>query len=75
MVGCSSLDKGIGGGKIKKRITLLVTALMLALAMSFGEAATAFADNSHAGGSGHFKGSATPCEKGSNNPNCPPFGH
>jgi len=53
----------------------LVTALILALAMSFGEAAAAFADNPHAGGSGHFKGSATPCEKGSNNPNCPPFGH
>ena len=59
---------------MRKRIVLLITALMLAVAMSFGGAA-AFADNPHAGGSGHFKGSATPCKKGSNNPNCPPFGH
>ncbi len=59
---------------MRKRITLLVVALMMALAMSFGPVA-AFADNPHAGGSGHFKGSATPCKKGSNNPNCPPFGH
>jgi Spy/CpxP family protein refolding chaperone len=60
---------------MKRRITLLITALMLALSMSFGGAAAAFADNPHAGGSGHFKGSAKPCKKGSNNPNCPPFGH
>ena len=60
---------------MRKRIALLLTALMLALTMSFGGAAAAFADNPHAGNSGHFKGSATPCKKGSNNPHCPPFGH
>jgi Spy/CpxP family protein refolding chaperone len=60
---------------MRKRIVLLITALMLAVAMSFGGAAAAFADNPHAGNSGHFKGSAKPCKKGSNNPNCPPFGH
>ena len=43
---------------MKKRISLLITALMLALTMSFGGAAAAFADNPHAGNSGHFKGSA-----------------
>ena len=58
---------------MRKRITLLIAALMMALSMSFGSVA-AFADNPHAGNSGHFKGSAKPCKKGSNNPQCPPFG-
>jgi Spy/CpxP family protein refolding chaperone len=56
---------------MKKRITLLVTALMLALTMSFGGAAAAFADNPHAGKSGHFKGSAKPCANKNNHPKCP----
>jgi hypothetical protein len=38
------LAKRKGGEKMKKRITLLVTALMLALTMSFGGAGAAFAD-------------------------------
>ena len=59
---------------MRKRFTLLVAVAVLALVMAFGSVA-AFADNPHAGNSGHFKGSATPCKKGSNNPNCPPFGH
>ena len=58
-----------------RRMTILVLALMMALMMALGGAAAAFTDNPHAGNSGHFKGSATPCKKGSNNPNCPPFGH
>ena len=57
---------------MKKRISLLITALMLALTMSFGGAAAAFADNPHAGKSGHFKGSAKQCDR--DHPKCPPFG-
>jgi hypothetical protein len=60
-----------GGEKMRKRITLLITALMLALTMSFGGAAAAFADNPHAGNSGHFKGSAKPCDNQNNHPKCP----
>jgi hypothetical protein len=36
--------------------------------------AAAFADNPHAGKSGHFKGSSNPCKHSDSNPNCPPFG-
>jgi Spy/CpxP family protein refolding chaperone len=56
---------------MKRRITLLITALMLALSMSFGGAAAAFADNPHAGNSGHFKGSAKPCDNKNDHPKCP----
>ena len=56
---------------MRKRITLLITALMLALTMSFGGAGAAFADNPHAGNSGHFKGSAGPCDNPNNHPKCP----
>jgi Spy/CpxP family protein refolding chaperone len=58
---------------MRKRISLLIVALMLALTMSFGGAAAAFADNPHAGKSGHFKGSAKPCKKdqGGDHPKCP----
>jgi hypothetical protein len=42
--------------------------------LALSVAGTAFADNPHAGNSGHFKGSAGPCSTSSNNPNCPPFG-
>jgi Spy/CpxP family protein refolding chaperone len=55
---------------MRKRISLLVAALMLALTMSFGSMA-AFADNPHAGNSGHFKGSAGPCDNQNNHPKCP----
>jgi Spy/CpxP family protein refolding chaperone len=57
---------------MRKRVSLLIAALMLALTMSFGSMA-AFADNPHAGKSGHFKGSATPCKKdqGGDHPKCP----
>jgi Spy/CpxP family protein refolding chaperone len=67
------LDKGKVGEKMKRRITLLITALMLAVSMSFGGAAAAFADNPHAGHSGKFKGSAKPCKQG-NAQKCPPHG-
>ena len=69
VVRCS--ERGEGGEKMKRRITLLITALMLALSMSFGGAAAAFADNPHAGNSGHFKGSAKPCDNQNNHPKCP----
>ena len=45
--------------------------VMLALSMSFGGATAAFADNPHAGNSGHFKGSAKPCGNQNNHPKCP----
>jgi hypothetical protein len=38
--------EGRGGEKMKKRIALLITALMLALSMSFGAAGGAFAAKS-----------------------------
>jgi hypothetical protein len=57
---------------MRKRISLLIAALMLALTMSFGGAAAAFADSPKAGGSGHFKGSAKQCDR--DHPKCPPFG-
>ena len=58
---------------MRKRITLLMAALMLALSMSFGGVA-AFADNPHAGQSGHFKNKSNPCENNPDHPKCPPFG-
>jgi hypothetical protein len=58
---------------VRKRITMLVTAAIMALTLSFGGAAAAFADNPHAGQSGKFKGSATPCKQG-NAQKCPPHG-
>ena len=57
---------------MRKRITLLVAALMLALTMSFG--GVAFADNPHAGQSGHFKKNSNPCQNNPDHPKCPPFG-
>jgi hypothetical protein len=42
----SESEKGRGGEKMKKRIALLITALMLALSMSFGAAGGAFAAKS-----------------------------
>jgi len=62
---------------MRKRISLLIVALMLALTMSFGGAAAAFAapkGNPKAGGSGHFKGGSKPCKSSGHNPKCPPFG-
>ena len=54
---------------MRKRISLLFVALMLALTMSFGAAAGAFAG--HKGS--HFNPQAPQCEKdrGGDNPNCP----
>jgi hypothetical protein len=51
-----------------------VTAVLLAGAFALSIPAAAVAGNPHAGGSGHFKGSAGPCKQSTNNPNCPPFG-
>jgi len=51
-----------------------VTAVLLAGAFALSVPAAAFADNPHAGGSGHFKGSSNPCGSSESNPNCPPFG-
>ena len=51
-----------------------VLAVTLAGAFAVAVPAAAVADNPHAGQSGHFKGSAQPCQQSSNNPNCPPFG-
>jgi Spy/CpxP family protein refolding chaperone len=59
---------------MRKRITLLIAALMMALTMSFGGAAAAFADNPHAGGSGKFKGSSNPCKNDGADKKCPPHG-
>ena len=63
---------------MRKRIVLLITALMLALTMSFGGAAAAFADHGkggkpHAGQSGKFKGSHNACKHGDAQ-KCPPHG-
>ena len=55
---------------MRKRISVLIAALMLALTMSF--ASVAFADSPKAGGSGHFKGSAKQCDR--DHPKCPPLG-
>ena len=58
---------------MRRRITLLVVTALTAAAMTVGPAGAAFADNPHAGKSGHFKGSAKPCAKdqGGDHPNCP----
>lgn len=55
---------------MRRKLFALLVSGMLVLATG----GVALADNPHAGGSGHFKGSAQPCGPGSNNPNCPPFG-
>jgi hypothetical protein len=53
---------------MRRKLTAITLASAFALALP---ASTAFADNPHAGNSGKFKGSATPC--GQANP-CPPHG-
>ena len=58
----------------KMRRKVAAIALASAFALSGVTAGAAFGDNPHAGKSGHFKGSATPCKNSDNNPNCPPFG-
>jgi uncharacterized protein YdeI (BOF family) len=55
---------------MRKKLIALLFATIVTLAL----AAPAFADNPHAGNSGHFQGSAGPCTSSTNNPNCPPFG-
>jgi hypothetical protein len=54
---------------MRKRITLWMVTALTAVAMTVGGAA--FADNPHAGNSGHFKGSAGPCDNPNNHPKCP----
>ncbi len=54
---------------MRKKVTAVVLAGAFALS-----APAALAGNPHAGNSGHFKGSSTPCKSSTNNPNCPPFG-
>ena len=51
-----------------------IAAALLVGALAAAAPAAAVADNPHAGGSGHFKGSAGPCKQSETNPNCPPFG-
>lgn len=53
---------------MKKRARVLVATVTVAM-MLFASAGAALADNPHAGKSGNFKGSATPCKQA--NP-CPP---
>jgi len=53
---------------MRRKLTAVALAGAFALALP---ASTAFADNPHAGNSGKFKGSATPCPQA--NP-CPPHG-
>jgi hypothetical protein len=57
---------------MRKRMSLLIAALMLALTMSVGS--VAFAANPHAGQSGHFKKTSNPCQNNPDHPKCPPFG-
>jgi hypothetical protein len=54
---------------MRRKVTAI--ALASAFALSGVASGTAFADNPHAGKSGNFKGSATPC--GQAQP-CPPHG-
>ncbi len=70
---CTQREGGREETLMRKRITLFITAALMALTMSFGGAAAAFADNPHAGASGKFKGSANPCKQG-NAQKCPPHG-
>jgi len=56
--------------KMRRKVAAL--ALAGAFALSGMTAGAAFGDNPHAGNSGHFKGSATPCPQ--NQPQCPPQG-
>ena len=51
-----------------------LAAVLLAGAFALAAPAAALGDNPHAGKSGHFQGSATPCTSSDMNPNCPPFG-
>jgi hypothetical protein len=53
---------------IRRKVAAITPAS--AFAVSGVTAAAAFGDNPHAGNSGHFKGSATPCPQ--NGPQCPP---
>jgi hypothetical protein len=55
---------------VRRVLVVILTALIL-LSMSLSMAA---AGDPHAGNSGHFKGSSTPCQSSESNPNCPPFG-
>src|SRR5215212_2219237 len=62
------LDKRKGGEKMKKRITLLIAALMLALSMSFG--GVAFAKITQVNGGGQ-----TPNGEANGVPSTNPAGH
>jgi hypothetical protein len=61
------------GGKMTRttmRRKLAAITLASAFAVSGVTASAAFGDNPHAGNSGHFKGSSTPCPQ--NQQQCPP---
>jgi hypothetical protein len=55
---------------VKRILAILMACLFMMAAMAV-TASVAFADNPHAGNSGHFKGSAGPCDNPNNHPNCP----
>ena len=57
---------------MRKRITLLVAALMMALTMSFGSvAAFAVGGPNEAGNSGKFHPKSNPCQGQNDHPKCP----
>jgi hypothetical protein len=55
---------------VKRIFAMLMLTLFIVAAMAV-TASVAFADNPHAGNSGHFKGSAKPCDNQNNHPKCP----
>ena len=57
---------------MRKRISLLITAVMLALALSFGSAAAAFADPNCTGNPAERPGSCKITEKGQGKESGPP---
>jgi hypothetical protein len=63
------LDKRKGGERMKSKRASVLVATVTAAMMLVASAGAALADNPHAGKSGNFKGSATPCKQA--NP-CPP---
>jgi len=58
---------------VKRIMALLMVSLFLVAATAL-TAGVAFADNPHAGQSGHFKKNSNPCENNPDHPKCPPFG-
>ena len=55
-----------------KRIIAMLMVSLFMVAVIAVTTSVAFADNPHAGNSGHFKGSAKPCNQGGgDHPKCP----